>query len=54
MYNEIGSLVRDNIPQVQSAFLRFTDSATEEFSVSLREGCLVLLKKHPDVWMSKY
>jgi hypothetical protein len=41
MYNKIGSLIRDNIPQIQSAFLRFTDPATEEFFVSLREGCLV-------------
>jgi hypothetical protein len=43
MYNKIGSLIRDN--QIQSAFLRFTDPTTEEFSVSLREGCLVLLTR---------
>ena len=43
IYNKIGGLIRGNIPQIQSAFLRFTDPATEEFSVSLREGCLVLL-----------
>ncbi len=45
MYNKIGGLIRGNIPQIQSAFLRFTDPATEEFSVSLREGCLVLLTR---------
>jgi hypothetical protein len=45
MCNKIGSLVRDNIPQIQSAFLRFTDPATEEFSVSLRQECLVLFTR---------
>jgi hypothetical protein len=45
MYNRIGSLIRDSIPHIQSAFLRFSDPATEEFSVPLGEGCLVLLSR---------
>ena len=45
MHNKIGSLIRDNIPQIQSAFLRFTDPATGEFSVPVEEGCLVLLTR---------
>ena len=45
MCNKIGGLIRDNIPQIQSAFLRFTDPATEEFTVPLEEGCLVLLTR---------
>ena len=44
MYNKIGGLIRDNIPQIQSAFLRFTDPATEEFSVSLGEGLVMLTR----------
>ena len=44
-YNRIGSLIRNNIPQIQCAFLRFTDPATEEFSVPLGEGCLVLMTR---------
>lgn len=46
MYDKIGSLIRDNIPQIQSVFLRFTEPATEEFSVPLGEGCLVLLTRN--------
>lgn len=45
MYNKIGSLVRQNIPQIQSAFLRFTDSEIEEYSASLGDRCLVLLTR---------
>ena len=45
IYNRIGSLIRDSIPQIQSAFLRFTDSTIEEFPVSLGDGCLVLLTR---------
>ena len=45
IYNRIGSLIRGSIPQIQSAFLRFTDPATEEYSLPLGEECLVQLTR---------
>ena len=43
MYEKLGNQIKDHIPQIQSAFLRFVSPASEEFSVPLGEGCLVLM-----------
>jgi hypothetical protein len=45
MYEKLGNLIKDRIPQIQSAFLRFMTPASEEFSVPLGEGCLVLMTR---------
>lgn len=44
-YEKLGNLIKDHIPQIQSAFLRFTSPATKEFSMPLGEGCLVLMTR---------
>jgi len=45
-YEKIVSLVRENMTQIQSAFLRFTDPTTpDELPVPLGDGCLVLVTR---------
>jgi hypothetical protein len=44
-YEKLGNLIKDHIPQIQSAFLRILTPASEEFSVPLGEGCLVLMTR---------
>jgi hypothetical protein len=44
-YEKLGNLIREHIPQIQSAFLRFMAPGSEEFSVPLGEGCLILMTR---------
>lgn len=45
MYEKLGNLIKDHIPQIQSAFLRFMAPGSEEFSVPLAEEYLVLMTR---------
>ena len=45
MYEKVGNLIEEHVTQIQSAFLRFTDPSTDEFSVPLGDGCLVLVTR---------